>query len=82
MAKIRYIFYMLLVVNVSLVLYYFNQRDIFHTDEQWSYAHANSTQGAYLSPSVDSYMRDKEHSISYKWLDNIIFHDYFDCAGK
>ncbi len=76
MAKIRYIFYMLLVVNVSLVLYYFNQRDIFHTDEQWSYAHANSTQGAYLSPSVDSYMRDKEHSISYKWLDNIIFHDY------
>lgn len=45
-------------------------------DEQWSYAHANSTQGAYLSRDIDSYMKDAHNDISYKWLDAKIFHDY------
>lgn len=47
--KIKCIFYVLFAVNIGLVLYYFNARDTFHTDELYSYAHANSTVGAFLS---------------------------------
>ncbi len=74
--KIKYIFYLLCVLNVSVVLYYFNARNMFHTDEQWSYAHANSTQGAYLSPAINSFMKDYNNDISGKWLNAKIFHDY------
>lgn len=75
-AKIKYIFSLLLLFNIGLVLYYFNQRDIFYIDEQWSYAHANSTQGAFLSPTIDSHFNDVNHDISYKWIDGKVFHDY------
>ncbi len=74
--KVKYLFYVLFCLNIGLVLYYFNARNMFHTDEQWGYAHANSTRGAYLSPAINSFMKDNNNDLSYKWLDAKIFHDY------
>ena len=36
------------LINLSVVLFCFNNKNGFHSDEQWSYAHANSTKGAFV----------------------------------
>ena len=42
-------------INIALSVFYFDKKDLFHPDETWSYAHANSTQGAFLTPNLDSF---------------------------
>ena len=51
-------------------------KENFHVDELWTYAHANSTQGAYLSPRIDSYLKYVRTDLFYRWIPGEAFHDY------
>ena len=51
-------------------------KENFHVDELWTYAHANSTQGAYLSPRIDSYLKYIETDLFYRWIPGEVFHTY------
>ncbi len=70
----KILFILLLCVNLCVILYHFSYKKGFHSDEQWSYAHANSSQGAFLDKEIDSY---------YKINDNIrerLFNKYIDSS--
>ena len=51
-------------------------KENFHVDELFSYAHANSTQGAFLSPRIDSYFHYLEADLLQRWIPGEVFHDY------
>ena len=51
-------------------------KENFHVDELWTYAHANSTQDAYLSPRIDSYLKYVKTDLFYRWIPGEAFHDY------
>ena len=51
-------------------------KENFHVDELWTYAHANSTQGAFLSPRIDSYFKYVRTDLFYRWIPGKAFHDY------
>ena len=51
-------------------------KENFHVDELWTYAHANSTQGAFLSPRIDSYFKNVRTDLFYRWIPGEVFHDY------
>ena len=51
-------------------------KENFHVDELWTYAHANSTQGAFLSPRIDSYLKYVRTDLFYRWIPGEVFHDY------
>ena len=51
-------------------------KENFHVDELWTYAHANSTQGAFLSPRIDSYLKYVKTDLFYRWIPGKAFHDY------
>ncbi len=53
----KILFIILLCLNLFVVLYHFSNKQGFHSDEQWSYAHANSSIGAYLDKEIDSFYR-------------------------
>lgn len=73
----------LLILNLCFVFYYYMQKDGFHVDEMWSYAHANSSQTAYLHPDIDSYWHEKDILKLYnQWLDGKVFHDYLTVQPK
>ena len=51
-------------------------KENFHVDELFSYAHANSTQGAFLSPRVDSFFHYLETDLLQRWIPGEVFHTY------
>lgn len=51
-------------------------KENFHVDELFSYAHANSTQGAFLSPRIDSFFHYLEADLLQRWIPGEVFHDY------
>ena len=57
------------VANVLFVLFLFHTRNTYHVDELWSFAHANSTQGAFLVPGVTaSFMLEEfEEHLLHRW---------------
>ncbi len=72
----RILFVLLLAINVFLAGFYLNQKQGWHVDEIFSYGHANSTQGAFLTEDVDSFFIDKKTDLHHKWLKGKVFHDY------
>jgi len=52
----KIIFGILLILNLCIILYHFSNKESFHSDEQWSYAHANSSIGAFLDKDIDSHL--------------------------
>ncbi|MCM1323611.1 MAG: hypothetical protein NC218_05575 [Acetobacter sp.] len=71
------LFFILLVLNIGMVLFHYGQKDGFHIDEIFSFGHANSTQGAFLAPTVESHFYEKDVSVLYnQWFDGKVFHNY------
>lgn len=70
------LFVLLLFINVFWVGFCLSQKQGWHIDEQYTYGHANSTQGTYLSNDIDSYMLDRYTDLHNKKLEGKIFHDY------
>ncbi len=54
--RTKIIFAILLILNLCIILYHFSNKESFHSDEQWSYAHANSSIGAFLDKDIDSHL--------------------------
>lgn len=69
-------FVFLLVINLFWVGSYIQQKQGLHVDDLFSYGHASSSEGAYLSADVDSYFIDKKTDLHNRWLDGKVFHDY------
>ena len=53
----KILFIILLCLNLFVLFYHFSNKQGFHSDEQWSYAHANSSIGAYLDKEIDSFYK-------------------------
>lgn len=75
-------FVLLLFINVFGVGFYLSQKQGWHVDEQYTYGHANSTEGAYLSEDIDSYMLDRYTDLHNKKLQGKIFHDYLTAQNE
>ena len=68
-----------LVVVVIGVLYFLllaSLKNGFYVDEFFSFGHANSTVGAFMSPTIDAHFVDKNNDLHGKWLDNELFKKY------
>ena len=66
-------------VNLSVIIYHISNKKAFHTDELWTYAHANSSKGAFLDKEIDSYFKVNEaikNRMFNKWLDGSFFYNY------
>ena len=75
----KLLFYIVFLINLGLVIAGLYQKQAFHSDEQWSYAHANSSHGAYLDVGIDSFyeLNDEIKQRLYDhWIDGKVFHDY------
>lgn len=69
-------FLLLFIFNILLIVYYADLKTGFHIDELYSYAHSNSTQGAFLSENIDSFFHDTNKDLQNKWIKGEIFHNY------
>lgn len=67
---------LLLIINLGMVFYYYDLKTGTHIDENFSYAHANSSQGAYLSKKIDAYFKDYDFDVRNKWHEGKVFKDY------
>lgn len=71
----RWIFAVILIIIMALqltrIIYTFNQREGYHSDETWSYGFANSYYEPYIFQDVD-----ENRTNYYKWEDGSVFHDY------
>ena len=70
------LFVLLFLFNIGLAGYYMNRKEGFFMDELWSYSHANSSQGAFLSEDIDSYFTHQQTSLHHHWIKGKVFHDY------
>ena len=73
------LFILLLLINIGVILYHFSNKQGFHSDEQWSYAHANSTIGAYLDKEINSFYIPTEgikSRLFNKFIDSNIMNTY------
>lgn len=78
------LFMILLCINLFVVLYHFSYKQGFHSDEQWSYAHANSSIGAYLDKDIDSFYQitDSIRSRLFnQFIDAEILHKYLTVSN-
>ena len=70
-------FWVIAVLSTALLAWQIAfHKENFHVDELWTYAHANSTQGAFLSPRIDSYFKNVRTDLFYRWIPGEVFHDY------
>ncbi|MBP3686748.1 MAG: hypothetical protein J6J35_00105 [Alphaproteobacteria bacterium] len=77
--NIKAMFCLVLLLNLSVVFHIFQAKQAFHSDEQWSYAHANSSKGAYLDAEIDSYYQVNDgirQRLFNRWIDGQTFNDY------
>lgn len=77
--NIKVLFCFVLLLNLSVVFHILQAKQGFHSDEQWSYAHANSSNGAYLDAEIDSYYRVNDgirRRLFNRWIDGQTFNDY------
>ncbi len=61
--KADYKFILIVLINLCLATFYFYQKNDFHGDEIFSFAHANSQHGPYLAPGIDSFLEDTHHQL-------------------
>lgn len=76
MTKSRVCLFLLLLLNLSLVFFFMLHKQVIHVDEMFSYAHANSSNGAFLSPNIDSYFAKLPETFYNKWLSANLFFEY------
>ena len=75
--KIVWLAIMLLLLNLGLVFHYFSLKNNLHLDEQWSYAHANSSQGAFLTSGADHFLRISDVAPLFnRWINFPSLNDY------
>ena len=72
----RILFVLLFLFNIGLAGYYINHKEGFFMDELWSYGHANSSQGAFLSQDIDSHFTHYKTGLHEHWINGKVFHDY------
>ena len=67
-----------LVLNIVLVLGFFQAKNNYHRDEIYSFGHANSTQGSFLVPQVTNAWVKNEYQqhIWYRWIPGHTFHTW------
>lgn len=68
----------LLIINISFIVLFYNQKTSFHVDELFSFGHANSSQGAFLVDKVDCNFNSKDISdfLLNRWIDSSKIHEY------
>lgn len=69
----------LFALNLAVASFLLYKKDAFHVDEVFSYAHANSTRGAFFVKSIDSYYRT-ESEIAGRWFKASEFLDYLTAS--
>ncbi len=74
----RVLILMLLVINISFVIFFYNQKTSFHVDEMFSFGHANSSQGSFLVKGLDSKFSSDamDKYLLNQWLDGSLFNNY------
>ncbi len=66
----------LLLLNLVLVGVFMAQKQVIHPDEMFSYGHANSSQGTYLSKDMDPYFVKLSQIFYNKWIDGRYLFEY------
>lgn len=68
----------LLTINISFVIFFYYQKNSLHVDELFSFGHANSSQGAFLTKGIDSNFntQDLDKLLFNKWIDGYFFNNY------
>ena len=77
--NIKFLYILLLCVNLCVIVYHFSNKKTFHVDEQWSYAHANSNNGAFLDKDIDSFFKltdNIRNRLFNQKIEGRIFHNY------
>ncbi|MBO5038092.1 MAG: hypothetical protein J6C85_01350 [Alphaproteobacteria bacterium] len=77
--NIKTLFCLILLLNLSVVLHVFQGKQAFHSDEQWSYAHANSSKGAFLDVEIDSYLKVNDNirqRLFDHYINSSVLHNY------
>lgn len=74
--KADYKFLLIVLINLCLATFYFYQKNDFHGDEIFSFAHANSQQGPYLAPGIDSFLEDTHHQLFGQSFSSDFFTSY------
>ena len=74
----RYVFVGALLLNILCIIGLFNSKNLFHVDELFSFAHANSTQGAFLVKGIDATMSQLQLDsfLHNKWWPGEFFHTW------
>ena len=63
--------------------YFLEARQVVFLDEQFSLAHANSSQGAFMAPDIGTYMTYEDGENFYgKWLEGKSFQDYLSSSAE
>lgn len=75
-SKTSTLFCLLLIINLGVVLHCFENKKGFHSDEQWSYARANSTQ-VYLDKDIHFFDEVNEKTKLFNhWIAHTAFTNY------
>ncbi len=74
--KIDYKLLVIIIINLLLITFYFHQKNDFHGDEIYSFAHSNSRQGPYMVPNMNSFIIDTEHQLYNKTHPASFFSNY------
>ncbi len=77
--NIKVLFALLLLANLLVIVFTVSHKQAFHSDEQWSYAHANSSKGAYLDRKIDSFYQINDNirqRLFNRWINGKTFNDY------
>ena len=74
----RFVFSLALCLNILFIVFLYHSRNIFHVDDLYSFGHANSTQGAFLTKGIDAAQsyQQLELFIRNKWLPGNFFHTW------
>ena len=67
-----------IIANVLFVLFFFHQKNVYEIDEIYSFAHANSTHGAFLVPGVTAEVSYDiyEKYLFNRWHPGSLFHTW------
>ena len=69
------------LICVLIAGYFVSARQIVFLDEQFSLAHANSSQGAFMAPDIGTFMTYEDGENFYgKWIEGGQFSELFEFA--
>lgn len=76
--NVNYKLGLIILFNIIFAAFYFLQKQAYHIDEIFSFAHANSTHGAYLTTGIDSFLDDSDNKIFHHKLNGDYFASYIN----